>query len=94
MRTEPEHPTACLVVLAGAVGSADHDSVRALSAERRSVLGRNVTACVRRAVEASELPADTDPASMAAVFTGFLWGARSKAAMAPRRAASTPRSTT
>lgn len=74
MQTEPEHPTGCLVVLAGAVGSADHDSVRALLAERRSVVRRNVTACVRRAAETGELPADTDPESMAAAFTGFLWG--------------------
>lgn len=42
MQTEPEHPTGCLMVLAGAAGSADHEGVRALLAERRSAVRRKI----------------------------------------------------
>jgi AcrR family transcriptional regulator len=74
MQTAAEHPAGCLMVLAAAIGSADQQGVRALLADHRAVVRRNVANCVRRAVEAGELPAGTDPPSMAAVFTGFLWG--------------------
>jgi AcrR family transcriptional regulator len=74
MQTDPSHPSGCLVVLAAAVGADDQKSVRDLVSHHREVVRRNVTDCIRRAVDAGELDSATDPVSMAAVFTGFLWG--------------------
>ncbi|MFI8528407.1 TetR/AcrR family transcriptional regulator [Promicromonospora sukumoe] len=74
MQTDRSHPSGCLVVLAAAVGADDHSTVRALLADHRAVVRRNVAACVRRAVATGELSPATDPDSMSVVFTGFLWG--------------------
>ncbi|RZD56305.1 TetR family transcriptional regulator [Streptomyces albidoflavus] len=74
MQTEAGHPTGCLMVLAGAVGSGDHEAVRALLADHRAAVRRDIATCVRRAIATGDLPPSTDAESMSSMFTGFLWG--------------------
>ncbi|PUB24917.1 TetR family transcriptional regulator [Promicromonospora sp. AC04] len=74
MQTEPGHPSGCLMVLAAAVGGTDHATVRALLADHRAVVRRNVRAGIERAVDAGELPAAIDADGMSVMITGFLWG--------------------
>lgn len=74
MQTDSSHPSGCLLVLSGGTYRSSKDQARALLADRRAAVRRNVVACVERAVARGELPADTDAEALASVFDGFLWG--------------------
>ncbi|GAB2649593.1 TetR/AcrR family transcriptional regulator [Saccharopolyspora gloriosae] len=79
MQTDPSHPSGCLVVLSATAGAADHDQARALLADRRALVRRDLTACIRRAVAAGDLPAQCDPSELASAFAGFMWGISTEA---------------
>ncbi|MEU6132142.1 hypothetical protein ABZ805_23450 [Saccharopolyspora sp. NPDC047091] len=79
MQTGPGHPGGCLVVLSATAGAAGHERARSFAAERRAEVRRDVAACIGRAVDAGELPADRAPAEPAAVFAGFMWGISTEA---------------
>jgi AcrR family transcriptional regulator len=74
MQTERSHPRGCLLVLAASTCSPDHDQVWKLLARERAKTFAGFQACVQRAVDSRELPADTDVRGFAATFHSFLLG--------------------
>ncbi|MFP9230824.1 TetR/AcrR family transcriptional regulator [Pectobacterium cacticida] len=74
MQTERSHPKGCLLVLAASTCSPEHESVQKLLASQRARTRQGFQRCVQRAVDAGELPADTDVRAFAASFHSFLLG--------------------
>ena len=74
MQTDATHPFGCLVVLAAATVAVENQHVQACLAEERRRNREGLLACVRRAITAGSLPADTDPVALATMFESFLLG--------------------
>lgn len=74
LQTDPSHPLGCLIVLSAPPGTSDDPHVDALLAAERDRNRAGLRDCVRRAVAAGELPPDTDPVGLAALFDTFLVG--------------------
>ncbi|HYG07174.1 MAG TPA: TetR/AcrR family transcriptional regulator [Stenotrophomonas sp.] len=74
MQTERSHPKGCLLVLSALACSPGQETVQKLLARQRARTREGFQCCVQRAVDAGELPADTDVRAFAALFNGFLFG--------------------
>ncbi|MBP5059561.1 TetR/AcrR family transcriptional regulator [Pseudomonas chlororaphis] len=74
MQTERSHPKGCLLVLSASTCSPEHEAVQKLLASRRARARGGFQRCVQRAVDAGELPTDTDVRAFAASFHSFLLG--------------------
>jgi len=75
MQCESDHPKGCLVAL-GTLSSCSAESavISAPLANARAENRAGMAACIERAMASGELPADTQPQVLAAVFDGFLLG--------------------
>ncbi|WP_226506867.1 TetR/AcrR family transcriptional regulator [Pseudomonas sp. MWU16-30317] len=75
MQCEADHPKGCLVAL-GTMSSCSAESaqVSAPLAAARADNRAGIAACIERAIASGELPADTEPGVLAAVFEVFLLG--------------------
>ena len=74
MQSDPTHPPGCLVAQGMTNCSPENEHVGAVLAAERDGNRRGLLACVRRAVAAGELPADTDAVALAAMYNTFLLG--------------------
>lgn len=74
MQTDRTHPPGCLVVLSGTTCPDDNEALQAAVAADRSRTRKGIEHCVRRAIKAGELPADTDVAGLTTVYDSFLQG--------------------
>ena len=79
MQTDPAHPAGCLVVAATATCAAGNRHLTDLLAAERAGNRRGLRACVARAMAAGELPPETDPDALAAVFDAVLVGLSTQA---------------
>lgn len=80
MQCESDHPKGCLVAL-GTLSSCSAESavISAPLANARAENRAGMAACIERAMASGELPADTQPQVLAAVFDGFLLGLTAQA---------------
>ena len=74
MQTDRSHPAGCLMVLSGATCSKESEQLQKMLAEDRTRNRKGFDNCVRRAIEAGELPASTHAAALATMFDAFLQG--------------------
>ena len=74
MQTDMSHPTGCLIVLGGPTCPPGNDPVSDLLTQQREVVRQNLAACIGRAVASGDLPASTEPAALASMYSAFLWG--------------------
>ena len=66
--TRSDHPTGCMISLAGTHMSAAHESIRALLAAQRALSERLLADRLRRGVSQGDLPADTNVEELASYF--------------------------
>lgn len=74
MQTERSHPKGCLLVFAASTCGPENGHMQKALAKHRARTRQGYERCVQRAVNAGELPSDTDVRAFAAVFHGFLVG--------------------
>ncbi|AUL46937.1 TetR family transcriptional regulator [Bordetella trematum] len=74
MQTGRGHPKGCLLVLSASTSSPENQHLQQLLARQRARTHDGLRRCVQRAVDAGELPADTDVRALTAVFQTFLNG--------------------
>lgn len=76
MQSDPAHPGGCLVTLSATVGAGGDDdaAARSVVAARRAEDRAGIEACIRRGVDAGELPADLDPAVSGILVHSFVLG--------------------
>jgi AcrR family transcriptional regulator len=74
MQTERGHPKGCLLVLSASACAPEHEHIQTLLAKQRARTRQGFQQCVQRAVDAGDLPADTDVRGYAASLNGFLLG--------------------
>jgi AcrR family transcriptional regulator len=66
--TRSDHPTGCMISLAGTHMSAAHESIRALLAAQRALSERLLADRLRRGVSQGDLPANTNVEELASYF--------------------------
>jgi len=66
--TRSDHPTGCMISLAGTHMSAAHESIRAMLAAQRALSERLLADRLRRGVSRGDLPADTNVEELASFF--------------------------
>lgn len=66
--TRSDHPTGCMISLAGTHMSAAHESIRALLAAQRAQSERLLADRLRRGVSEGDLPVDTNVEELASYF--------------------------
>lgn len=74
MQTERSHPKGCLLVLSANACSPEHEHIQELLAKQRARTRDGLLKRVQEAVNASELPVDTEVRAYAASLYGFLLG--------------------
>ncbi|QLL11391.1 TetR/AcrR family transcriptional regulator [Pseudomonas chlororaphis subsp. aurantiaca] len=75
MQCETSHPRGCLIALGVMdICSVQDPAVSAPLIETRTRDRAGLVACIERGMALGELPADTDPPAMAAVFDSFMLG--------------------
>lgn len=74
MQTERSHPKGCLLVVSASACSPEHDHIQKLLAKQRMRTREGFQQCVQRAVDAAELPANTQVRAFAMSLYGFLVG--------------------
>lgn len=79
MQTERSHPKGCLLVLSASTCSPENDHMQKLLAKQRARTRDGFQRCVQRAVDAGDLPKDTDARALAASLHCFLLGLSTQA---------------
>lgn len=75
MQCEQGHPKGCLVALGLMSGCTEESTVISEPLTRTRAHNRaGIATCIERAIAAGELPAETDPIALAAMFDSFLLG--------------------
>ncbi len=79
MQTEQGHPSGCLIALSVNTCSPGHEHIRKMLEARRTRTREGFLNCVRRAIDAGELAADTDARALAMYLHSFEIGLSTQA---------------
>ncbi|SFF32933.1 DNA-binding transcriptional regulator, AcrR family [Phytobacter palmae] len=79
MQTEQGHPSGCLIALSVNTCSPGHEHIRKMLEVRRTRTREGFLNCVRRAIDAGELAADTDARALAMYLHSFEIGLSTQA---------------
>lgn len=79
MQTEQGHPSGCLIALSVNTCSPGHEHIRKMLEVRRTRTREGFLYCVRRAIDAGELAADTDARALAMYLHSFEIGLSTQA---------------